>query len=117
MPNGVDGPGFVDDVFIPSDLHRALMDKNGADVFVEGTAVRLPPKRKIDRYGIAHMEPRSRAIELHRVEDEEIVQRILDDEARAEEEREEMREERERRDEKREGRGYKRSHRYFRGRW
>lgn len=117
MPNGVDGPGFVDDVFIPSDLHRALMDKNGADVFVEGTAVRLPPKRKIDRYGIAHMEPRSRAIELHRVEDEEIVQRILDDEARAEEEREEMREERERRDEEREGRGYKRTHRYFRGRW
>ena len=80
MPRGTNGPGFVDDVYIPTSLFLPLLEesKDSLELFVEGTAVRLPPRIKVDRYGISHKESRFRAFELKRIDDPVAIQRLID---------------------------------------
>lgn len=83
LPRGVNGPGFVDNVYIPMDLFKPLLDvSNGLlELFVQGQAVRLPPKRKVDRYGIVRVEPRLRAFELQMVKSQATIEYIKEQES------------------------------------
>lgn len=80
MPQGINGPGFVDDVYIPTCLFSPLLEesKDRLELFVEGLAVRLPSEMKIDRYGIQHKKSKYRVIELKKIVDPEIIERMTD---------------------------------------
>lgn len=80
MPQGINGPGFVDDVYIPTGLFSPLLEegKDQLEFFVEGLAVRLPPVIKVDRYGIQHKKSRYRAFKLKQIVNPAIIERITD---------------------------------------
>ena len=95
MPKGIDGPGFVGDVFIPTNLFKPLLQKGSGNIefFVEGAAVTLPPRTKVDRYGIKHLESKARAIFIRELENPELIEYIRNCEEEAKIEKEARKEE------------------------
>ena len=83
LPRGINGPGFVDNVYIPMNLLKPLLDvdKGLLEIFVQGKAVRLPPKRKVDKYGIVHVESQFRAFELQIVRSQALIDYIKEEES------------------------------------
>ena len=69
----MDGPLFVNGIFIPHDLIGRLLGRGiNEGTVLNGMAVRLPPRMTTDRFGNRRQQSRSQAITLDILGGEEL---------------------------------------------